>query len=235
MSESEPKTEVNYKESTAKKANDFEFQYNVDHRFLSTITKEELNQANSVPDIIPMENRAPIFSYSNIDFNTYYDDDQPQTKTKGKDERLNQAQLDLIQSMDYTTTFYIAGDILRKDKNSDDLIEDTLICYMSVVPENPVSYKSGQEALISYLQKGSKEVIARADDTKLKPGKISFVVTKEGTIDHVRLTHTSGYTGIDEKMEELIWAIPGEWNIATDARGVKVDQELTFFFGLIGC
>ncbi|MEL7004495.1 MAG: hypothetical protein AAFN93_17440 [Bacteroidota bacterium] len=60
-------------------------------------------------------------------------------------------------------------------------------------------------------------------------------VTKNGTLENVRLTATSGYPSVDELMVELIDSLPAKWNPAENSEGEKVDQELVFFFGLMGC
>jgi hypothetical protein len=36
-------------------------------------------------------------------------------------------------------------------------------------------------------------------------------------------------------MIELVKAIPGTWEAATNSNGDKVEQELVFSFGTIGC
>ncbi|MEL7004496.1 MAG: hypothetical protein AAFN93_17445 [Bacteroidota bacterium] len=64
---------------------------------------------------------------------------------------------------------------------------------------------------------------------------MSFTVTKNGTLENVRLTATSGYPSVDELMVELIDSLPAKRNPAENSEGEKVDQELVFFFGLMGC
>ena len=61
------------------------------------------------------------------------------------------------------------------------------------------------------------------------------MITTDGTVSDVILESTSGYDSIDDKMIELIKSMPGKWNAATDSQGEKVEQELVYSFGLVGC
>ncbi len=214
---------------------DLDFVYSIDSRFVNTITKEDLDKAQSVIDIIPTNDGKIIESYHNIQLSTFYENDKKQIKKKSQDDVLNKAQIQLLRSMNCTSSFYITGNIKKVYKEGERLVDDTLVYYMTVVPDQPTVYKKGKGALITYLKENSKEAIAIAQKDHLKPRKVSFIVTKDGTIGHVTLTDTSGYHSIDEKMLELIQEMSGNWEPATNAKGENVDQELTFFFGLMGC
>lgn len=214
---------------------DFEFAYSVDPRFLNTITREGLEKAQSITDIISTRDDAYIESYYNIQLGTFFEDRKKEFKEHGENEVLTDAQIRLLRSMDYATSFYITGNVKKRDAGTGQLVVDTLINYMTVLPEQPAAYEAGKDALITYLKEHSRDVVAVAREGKVKPGRISFTVTKDGAIGPVRLTSTSGYTAIDEKMLALIREIPGSWQAAANGKGEKVDQELVFFFGLMGC
>lgn len=214
---------------------DFEFAYSVDPRFLNTVTREELEKAQSITDIISTRDDAYIESYYNIQLSTFFEDRANEVNVQGENEVLTDAQIQLLRSMDYTSSFYITGNVKKRDAATGQLVVDTLVNYMTVLPKQPAAYESGKGALIAYLKEQSSDVIAMAREGQLKPGKISFTVTKAGEIGPVQLTSTSGYTAIDEKMLALIREIPGSWKVATNSKGEKVDQELVFSFGLMGC
>ena len=88
---------------------------------------------------------------------------------------------------------------------------------------------------MNYLEENSKDAIKNVKRNKLKPGKVRFIVTQNGAIENVRLESTSGYTAIDKKMLELIKLAPKEWSPARNSKGDKINQELVFSFGIIGC
>jgi hypothetical protein len=213
----------------------FDFVYNVDSRFGSSITKEELDKAQSILDIVTTKDDESIVSYYNIEVWTFQEKIERQVKEVNKNEMLTQRQIQLLQSLQYGSSFIIVGNVDRMKGNDGKLVMDTLISYMTVLPEKPAAYIDGDEALITYLKENSKKVITIAKEDKLNPGKISFKVTEDGTVDQVELTYSSSYTAIDKKMIEVIKEIPGSWEIARNAKGEKVDQELVFFFGQIGC
>ncbi|PHN08669.1 energy transducer TonB [Flavilitoribacter nigricans] len=233
---------------------DVDFLYEVDNRFQATITKEELENARSIIDILSPNHRnsgaskivfstfqelprqQPIVeSYHNIAVSTFGGLYQKQIRARGTDDHLNVDQIQLLRSLDYGSSFYISGHTLRKDKFRKELVKDTLIQYMSVVPQQAAVYSAGKPALLKYLKENSTATVAIARRDRLQPGKIGFTVTKDGKIGQVRLNYPSGYNAIDEKMLQLIRDMPGSWEPAINARGEKVEQELVFFFGLIGC
>lgn len=216
-------------------ADKFEFAYNVGTRFIANITKENLQKAKVVSDIIPVRNKETVQSYHNIELNTFEEGRNHEIKTTGESEFLNAEQKHLLQSMDYTSDFYITGSVKRRNGTNDALLTDTLVLYLSVVPENPATYSEGINGLVAYLKEYSKQDIGIALKEQVKAGKISFIVTKTGGLGEVKLTSTSGYQSIDDKMISLIKHMPGSWEAASNEAGQNVNQELVFSFGLIGC
>lgn len=214
---------------------DFDFVYKIEPRFLSTITKESLSNAEYITDIVEVRNQESIESFYNISITSFHDDNQLRFEEKSHNHVLSSGQKKLFSSMDCTSSFYITGNSKRTDPNKGTDILDTIVNYITVVPNKQASYQAGHHELIQYLKAYSLSDISIAKKDNIKPGKISFVVTKNGNINSVQLTASSGYSSIDDKMLELIQHIPGTWNIAENAQGEYVDQELTFFFGLLGC
>lgn len=213
-----------------------DFVYKVESRFLSTITKEDLENARTILDIMPpFVDGDNIESFGNIMLSTFHDDRKNEIKITGDSEVLTDDQLRLIKTMDYGSNFYITGHYHRKNGNDWGQKKDSLVRYFTINPNKPATYEKGEDALIQYLKANSMETISVAQKGKLQPGKISFTVTKKGVVNQIQLDNTSGYDSIDDKMMELIRNMPGMWAAATNASGEKVDQKLVFFFGLMGC
>lgn len=103
--------------------------------------------------------------------------------------------------------------------------------------EKQAEYEGGTEALMEFFKENSKEAEVRANVQmdELPPFKLVFTVTKNGTIENVKMDGTSGYLSIDNTMIKLITNAPGKWDPAENAKGEKVDQELVVSFGLTGC
>ncbi|WP_425236133.1 hypothetical protein [Ulvibacterium sp.] len=107
--------------------------------------------------------------------------------------------------------------------------------YLPVEPVKEPTYEGGMDALMKYLEENSKEVRAGQEMDKLQPFKLVFTVTKNGTIENVKLDGTSGYFAIDYRMIDLILKAPGKWEPAENAKGEKVDQEQVVPLGPTGC
>ncbi len=209
------------------------FYYAVASRFNATITKEDLQNAKSLQDIVPKGATEGVKSFKDVIISILPEDKA--TKIKGKNEMLTPAQLELLQSVDYSTQFFIRGNFYQNKYGLSELEEDYLIYYMTVVPEKQASFKKGRTALMNYLRLKSAKEVAGTDVDDLKSGKIQFMITTDGTVSDVILESTSGYDSIDDKMIKLIKSMPGKWNAATDSKGEKVEQELVYSYGLIGC
>lgn len=209
------------------------FVYDVDSRFLATITKEDLHNAKSIIDIVPKKATKSLQSYQKVRVSILTDGKDKMEVGVG--ETLNPAQLELIQSIDYSTNFYIEADCLNKTAQLGALVNYDLVYYMTVIPETEAEYRDGHDALIDYLKENSKSEAVSVDMRQLQPGKVNFIVTKDGGIGAVTLESTSGYNSIDKKMINLIKSMPGTWEPATNEKGERVDQELVFSFGMMGC
>ncbi len=207
--------------------------YNVDSRFVTTITKEDLLNARTVADLLPQEATQFAESYETTEVCILRDDEK--LREFGEDAILNSAQLSLLRSADYSTNFYISASFESRDAESGKQKKESTIYYMTVIPENEATFVEGPEVLIDYLKKGSKEATAIITKDGLQPGMVGFTVNAKGKVTNVNLSSTSGYPTVDEALVELMEKIPGKWHPATNARGENIDQELVFFFGLRGC
>jgi hypothetical protein len=148
---------------------------------------------------------------------------------------MNEAQLKMLKSFDYSTNIKIRADFLEKNEISGKLEYSYTTPHLTVVPEKQALYIDGKDALMKFLREESKTSRADVVPENLQPANLLFTVTKKGTIENVRLDRTSNYEMVDKKMIELITTAPGKWQAAENAKGEKVDQELVVSFGLMGC
>lgn len=207
--------------------------YHVDSRYGTTITKEKLSNAKSVIDIVPTKADWSSFPIQTVKVSVLHGDTE--NSETGNSRALNPAQRKLLQSTDYSGNFRIVATCKGKHKSVPGREQYELCYYLTVVPEKEAEYVDGSDALIAYLKQGSKEKMAEVKKDKLKPGKLSFTVTKNGAITNINLEASSGYPEVDKTMTDLINAMPGKWNPATNTKAEKVDQEFVFFFGIEGC
>lgn len=207
--------------------------YKVESRFLSTISKSALNRAKTIIDILPKKATKSIESYYYARVSILDDHVETDRRAYADNEVLTTAQINLLNSTDDSGNIYIRSDY--KIMGGGALYDRHLTYFISIVPDQQAEYQDGHESLISYLRKNTEEEVKIITKDGLKGGKVRFTVTKEGLVSKVDLTSTSGYTTVDKKLVEIIENIPGNWTPASNEKGEKVDQELVFFFGQMGC
>ena len=207
------------------------FLYQIDSRFRATVTKERIRTAVSVVDIIPEEAKWENHPIRSMEVTVIRE--WTEEKEMGKSLVLNPAQLQILESINYSEGLKFYANCKHKDTGEEENYD--LAYFLTVVPEKEAEYEEGKDAIISYLSQSSMDVIAKVEESKLQPGMINFTINTEGEISNVKLLSTSGYLEIDEKMIQLIKEIPGSWTPAENAKGEKVMQDLVFSYGKIGC
>jgi len=228
-------TAANKTETNPVKTRAVTFFYDVDSRFMSTVTKEKLHNATSLLDFLPKAQTNQVEIYQSVQVIILDDYHPTDLRATGKDEMLTAAQLELLQTVDYSANILIRADFQEKNKVTGVLSHNYFTPHITIVPEKEASYIFGKAALINYLKVNSKEKIAHVEPGNLKGGKLYFTVTKDGNIANVELAATSGYPTVDEAMLKLMTTTPGMWIPAENANGEKVAQKLVFSFGTIGC
>ncbi|PHS04082.1 MAG: hypothetical protein COA88_14525, partial [Kordia sp.] len=107
--------------------------------------------------------------------------------------------------------------------------------HLTIIPEKQAVHIDGKNELKKFLKENSKKSRTNVVPEKLRPAKLYFTVTKNGSIKNVKLDRSSGYPLLDEKIIELINNTSGKWKPAENYKGEKIEQELVVSFGLMGC
>ncbi len=217
----------------AERVSEADFHYDIASRFNATITLEDLRKARTISDLVPRGATDNMSSFTDVNINILTEDGN--LLEKGKDDQLNKQQIKLLQKATYSTNFNVEAFCKHINDETGKLEKYCFVYYVTVIPEKEANYNKGEVALINYLKNGSKKEVSMITQEELKPGKISFVVNKNGIIEQVKLVSTSGFNNIDSKMIKLVKSIPGKWTPAENSAGEKVDQQLFYSFGLIGC
>jgi len=207
--------------------------YDVSSRFIATISKDKLHNAVSILDIVPEEGTEGLENFHTVSVSVIRNGED--ITEAGHGDALNAAQIQLLQTADYSTNIHVNSFCMKRDATTGQLENYELVYYITVTPEKEAYYLGGREALIALLKANLKEKTAFISKDQLRPGQVSFTVTRDGTVDHVKLTSSCGYEMIDEALVEQIRTMPQRWTPATDAKGANVDQGLVFFFGMQGC
>lgn len=226
-------TNINASETDNKtertKNNPPKFIYDIDSRFIANISKEEIRKAKTIIDLIPEDAGWDNFKFKQVTIRVMPDENT--NYSKGKSKTLNLEQIELLKTVDYSSNFIVDTYIKSKYPSA----HDHYPYYITVIPENEANYMGGKEALIKYLKEGSATTIAKIEKGKVKAGKIHFTVSTSGSIKDIYLESSSGYPTVDQKMLDLMNINPGLWLPATNENGEKVEQELVFSFGTMGC
>ena len=209
--------------------------YKVEHRFMTTITKEALDKAESIADILPIRATQGVELYRDVEVSILHNDTEFRETRKGEGAMLNTSQKSLLQSVNHSANIHIRANYKVQSEATWRVGNDYLTYYITVVPDQEATYSLGYDALIEYLRHNSREKTAGITKENLKPGKVRFTVSQNGTVKKVKLVSTSGYPLVDDRLVELVRNMPGKWNPAENSKGEKIDQELVFFFGIEGC
>ena len=210
------------------------FYFDLSTRYKS-FKKTELNKVKYFDDFIAEEHAGRIISYKSLSVIVIENDKQTDNKVTGDSSVLSPAQLELLQSSDYSTNLLIKADYTEKSFHTGAIEESTWTPYITVVPEKQAAYAWGNEALIYFLEKHSQDVTANLAKDQLQSGILYFTVSKEGAVLNAKIMSSSGFPNVDEKVKELIFKLPGNWQPAETIHGDKVDQTLVISFGRMGC
>lgn len=209
--------------------------YDLASRFMRTVTKGELDMAESFLDIVPEDPKRTIVSYYSVSV-TLLDDYYGTIISETADSKeLSAAQINILRSVDYSTNILFKAEYKEKNRETGELEDSYTTPHLTVVPEKQAVHNLGKDALIAYVKENTKKFAGIVEDDKLQPGKVTFTVSKAGNVTDAKLTSTSGYPAFDDKMLELVGSMPGAWEPAKNSVGEKVDQKLVFSFGIIGC
>ncbi|MEM9548859.1 MAG: hypothetical protein AAGA77_22935 [Bacteroidota bacterium] len=209
------------------------FVFSIDSRFQNRVTQEKLLSANTIREILPDHSIQKAHSFQNVKISLLDEDGQP--SEYGQDEFLTDNQKALLSTTEISNNIFIGADYRLNNPLVGDFNSYQLTYYISIIPTNQASYSHSHTGLVQYLKSNSFMQTSVVDEKRLQPGRISFTIQTDGTLSDVNLDASSGYPSLDNTFQHLIANLPGKWEAATNARGEKVSQELTFFYGKAGC
>lgn len=209
--------------------------FNVGTRFISSFSKEQLSHARSLADFMPKEEYSAIISFDSVSV-ILLDHNYNFVKIiTGKDAKFNKEQLHLLESLPYSADLLIRADYQQTSPYSGKIEDNYTTPHLTIVPEKEAEFEYGKQALIDYVKNNTAHFETRVDPLNLQPGKVRFTISSSGEVKDVFLEATSGYESFDNAVMNLLSKIDGNWEPATNAKGDKVEQQLVFAFGIIGC
>ena len=114
-------------------ATDIDLIYNVESRFIATITKADLDKARSIVDILPQKATESVLSFEDVRISILSENNLSAEKTEeGENSILTIAQISLLQSVDYSTNIRIECYGKKKNLFDGKLISNKIIYYMTI-------------------------------------------------------------------------------------------------------
>ena len=212
-----------------------EFVYEIDARFQADVTRSDLKTMRLVTDFDERIDAEKIVEVLFTSVTVINDDYKDVKQAIGKTNAFTQEQIELLESVPYSTDLRIRMDYMENTSYFDTPQRNYTTPHLTIIPEKQAAYETGKSQLISYLKNNSSVEVAKAQGYAIEPGKVRFTISESGVIKDVRLISTCGHKSVDEKMLELIKHAPGKWSPAEDVNGNKVEEQLVFYFGTMGC
>jgi len=206
--------------------------YSVQGKYIHPVTKEKLNNAGSLQEIIPHYPSQWISGYVSVEVSSSQDGKEMMAESTNdilnteQKSILNEADFgtDIVINISYTTNNPVTGNIYTGEMNYS----------ATVVPETEAEYYGGYPEMAQYLKENAIDKISDEVSEKFQPALVEFTVDEDGKIANALISRTSGDQDTDELLLEAITKMP-KWKPAEDSKGRKVSQQFEFSVGNAGC
>jgi len=216
------------------KENNRDLFYLVRGKYQTPITKEALQNANTLGDIIKHYPSSWIEEYTSVDIYTAVQGKQ--VNAKGDSEELSPSQKEVLSQIDMSTDIDIAVKFKAQNQITKNLEDRQMNINMTVVPDVQAEYAEGYDEMIDYLEANSVKEVKAIPDGELSSLSIFFTVNEKGETTNIRMNMSCGDVSIDNLIMQLIEDMP-LWKPAMEANGTKVSQvfEFNYLNGMDGC
>lgn len=209
-----------------------DLQYEVRGKHTRGVSKEKLEDAQTMIDIRPGYPSSMIEAYTSTEISVTTKGTV--MKATGFNDTLSAEQQTILQMADVGSDINIEVGYVHQ--NPVTLLPDIrqMNFVLSVVPEVEATYPGGYQELRSYLKKNAIDKIKDGFSKENKIVVIGFTVTETGEITNASIFRSSTDPEIDRLLLKAINRMP-KWTPAENAEGVKVQQEFEFVVGNGGC
>lgn len=208
--------------------------YNVHARYDHPITKEKLEMAKTMADLIPYYPSSWIKGYNSVEL-TVTGNGKTISAT-GTNENLTAEQAQMLASLDLGSEIVINISYQSENFLTHETENGQMHYSATVVPEVEARFPNGYEQLTEYIKLHGIDQISADYSKDIQQAIIRFTINEDGDIEDAHISKTSGNMDIDRLLLETVNNMPA-WNPASDANGNKVKQEfeLTVSGGNEGC
>jgi len=210
----------------------FELSYEVNRVYPSlSITKEKLNEARTLADINQYYKPSWVKEYISVE--VWASCEGAIKKVAGNSNTLNQAQKDLINTVDAGTDIAVKIDYIPNNTLKHNAPKEIKFTFI-VEPESEATYSGGAQQLKEYLKENVEDKISDDAFEIYRLTAVKFAIDEEGQVVDAH-TFESPYqsfkdTKTDELLLEAIRNMPN-WIPARYANGMKVKQEFVLTVG----
>jgi len=220
-----------------KRSAELSFEVNRIYPYLS-INKEDLSEIQSINEF-KNEANGQNLSYSPLWVNRFITvevsarQNGELRKARSKDDKLIQAQKDIIKTADPGTNIkinvqYIPQNTLEYNEPKELNFE------VAIEPEEQAQFPGGQKQLNKYLKSKAIDLIPNSAFKGFDLTAIKFIVDQEGRIMNAHLFESEYPSGKKDKIDKLLLKTISDmpcWVPAQYADGTRVKQEFVFTVG----
>jgi TonB family protein len=201
------------------------------------VTKEKLNDANSIRDFIPDYPVNWIEDYVSTEILAARNGKE--INALNTNDVLNSGQKNILHTADLASTIEVNVRYKSKNPVTDNIGISTMHALLTVVPEIEATPEasaslSGNQQMRKYLMENVIHKIFDAVPEQFQHGVVLFTVNEEGEIVNVKISKTTGDSKTDRLLVDAISKMP-KWKPAKSSKGLKVKEEFVFSVGTGGC
>lgn len=206
--------------------------FSVRSAYGKSITKERLNQVETLSDIHDAYPASWITNYGVVKIQTVTAGDT--TTTLSRSEVITEEQKQMLLSAEAGSD--ISVDVTHYYSNPVTGVLETRNVQFSytVVPEVEAAFIDGEEAMHDYFSKKALEKIPENVFTDATQAVVTFTISEDGQVQQTLLEKSSGHPDTDALLLRTVSNMP-KWVPAKNAEGAPVLQKFLLIVGHPGC
>ncbi len=212
--------------SQAPSTDELRYEVNRIYPYIS-ITKEKLEQAQTLMDLNRYYKESWIKEYVSVEILTKHNGTEK--KARSKSDILTQAQKDLMNAADLGKDISVKVRYFPDNTLTHNDVKEIDFAF-SISPEKEATYTKGEQQLRQYLKETAIDKIADANLQKSTLAAVRFTVDEKGRIVDSHLFESSREEAIDQLLLDAICNM-SPWEPATYSDGTKVKQEFVLTVG----
>jgi hypothetical protein len=209
-----------------------ELRYEVRPAYTRPVTKEQLNEARFIRDVVSGYPENWINNHVSVEISATCGGKA--VKARSPNEVLSPEQKKILNTADLATDIIVDVKYTYNESLTHTVENGAMHVLMTVVPETEAEYVGGYKQMYDYLKENGINKISVTTPKRFQKGRVRFNINEKGEVVHVRIADTSGDLKTDKLLLETILSMP-KWKPAETSKGVKVMQEFEFSVGNGGC